>query len=72
MAECSQEFKDMLEEFYGEAYEDGKHGCEGGLSFPTLYKLRQILQYVARLEAIRDKAREVSGLLAADMVGGMP
>ena len=70
MAECSQEFKDMLTSFYAEAYEDGKFQYEW--SDPAREKEAAILQYVAQLEAIRDKAREVAGPLAADMVGGMP
>ena len=70
MAECSQEFKDMLEEFLIDAYDDKV--VEGQLSTPTRGQQAAILQYVAQLEAIRDKAREVAGPLAADMVGGMP
>ena len=68
MAECSQEFKDMLEEFYGEAYEDGIYECN--VSPPARHIEAAVLQYVAQLEAIRDKAREVA--LVAVAVGGMP
>jgi hypothetical protein len=66
MTECSQEFKDMLSQ-----YKSGVHH-ECLLIDDFLADTGPILQYVAQLEAIRDKAREVSGPLAADMVGGMP
>ena len=64
MAECSQKFKDMLSEFGGDC---------SGYGYPNGWGSDgPILQYVAELEAIRDKVREVVGPLAADMVGGMP
>ena len=51
MAECSQELKKMLDAFYEEAYEDGRHGQY--MSGCADEKGRHILQYVAELEASR-------------------
>ena len=66
MAECSQKFNDMLAGYKSDVH----HEClliDDFVADPAA-----ILQYVAELEAIRDKVREVVGPLAADMVGGMP
>ena len=66
MTECSQEFKDMLWKYAEQLMSDcdGTHEPEADPS--------NVLQYVAELEAIRDKVRGVVGPLAAAMVGGMP
>lgn len=67
MGECSQKFQDMLSEYGGDCRNYGYNdGCRPEPSEDA------ILQYVAELEAIRDKVREVVGPLATDMVGGMP
>lgn len=49
MAECSQEFKDMLDGLYEEAFDDGQHYLHR--SWQASNKEKSILEYVARLEA---------------------